>query len=512
MPLRADSNGQISFGMYERWARTFNVEEALPAIARLSRTLELERPIPKNSILNSPNNVGQWQLAFFAKTLIEKSNDYRAKPISDSALFYACAYYNNIRDPHLRDPVTEEARRELLNHLIRMSYEEFPMQVMNHRADIPRTMILFEELASAAGNSEFDVARAFREKSGLTVREFLLIGFAYWVHAGQGEIRPPISTTIPNLKGILSPENQSKFLSIVAADYSRFRTNQQRQLIKDGYEKHQFNCLHLYPLIWTTRKRLLVCPLPPLLIRRVTRGIYYYLQEAYSKGKDRNEFTSFFGKQLFEPYVGMQLRTLRSKTELRPESSITKSEKSCDWILIEGESTTLIECKTLGLTARAKSFGEPNIVLEDLRRRILKAVAAFQRTERAIDSGAPGFGDLRGKPRRNLIVLYDEIFLFNSLLYRELLQNDLEASGLDKIEFQVCSISELEYVIPALANHSLGAVLDEKVANSERRTWDLGIFVQHLVSEARISPPGPNTILNGKFEEVFAPFETPARR
>lgn len=504
MTIQPGPDGMISIEQYEHWVRRFGTEDALISIARVSRALEFKDPILEKSILNRSNSVGQWQLAFFAKTLINKSNDYRAKSVDDRTLYFACNYYNNVRDPHLKDPDTEETRRELLNHLVRMSYEEFPFQIINHRADIPRALILFEQLAESAAGAGFDVASAFREVTGLTVREFLFNGFAFWANAGAGAIKTPLTTSILALQDTLKPENQERFLSIVSTDYATFRKFQDKQLIKDGYEKHQFNCLNSFPLIRTGRRSLLVSPIPLLLIRRITRGIYYYLQEAYSKGGDRNDFTQFFGKHLFEPYVGMQLRSLPLHTSLSDERDISRSEKSCDWILTEGNAVTLIECKTLGLTARAKAFAETEIVTDDLRKRIVKAVHALARTKEAIDKGVAGFESLRGKTTRNLIVLYDEVYLFNSLLYRELLQNDLKQEGLENTPFQVCSIAELEYAIPILGQTPLASMLDGKISDRERSTWDLSVHIDHLVSEKALSDTEPNKILDAKFEEVFA--------
>lgn len=505
MRLKADSDEHISLESYTRWVRSYGTEQALIATARVCSALELRDERVKKSVLGK-HDVGLWQLAYFAKTLIVASNDYRAGTADDNDLYLACNYFNNIREPYPADADTPEGRREVLNNLIRISYTQFPYQTINHKADIPRALILFEELANSATGAEFNVDEEFRKITGLSVREFLLNGFAVWAYAGAGEIPTPIKTSVESLKETLSPEKQASFRALVSADYETFRETQAKQLTRAGFEKQQFNCLNTFPLIRTKRARAYICPVPLLLIRRVTRGIFHYLQEAHSGEGVRNKFTQFFGKHLFEPYVGMQLKTLPGVTELLPDQNIG-SEKTCDWILVEKSGITLIECKTLGITFRSKAFAETEVIAEDLRKRIIKGVQALERTRKALNDGIAGLEHLRGKTTRNLIVVYDEIFMFNSPLYRELLDADLKAIGLEAVEFQVCSISELEYIIPNIEKNDLAKILDEKVANKEHASWDLGIHIGHMIKNGTLKTSGPNILLDAKFDEVFGAFK-----
>lgn len=471
------------------------------ATSKICHMIETDDERLKQSRFLSKHDVGQWQLAHFAKTLIEASNDFRSGQVHDEELYLACNYYNNIRESSPGDPATPEGRREVLNNMIRLSYAQFPFQMQNHRADIPRALILFEKIA-AEHKAEFDMDRAFRDLTGLSVREFIMHGFALWAIAGNGSIPPVKEQGDPRGKQLLPADKQQRFRDLVTADYAKFRECQAGQYQKAGFEKQQFNCLHRYPLIRTQKSGKLVCPVPLLLLRRVTRGIYYQLQDAYSGEGARNNFTTFFGRHLFEPYVGMQLRDLATASELFPEQNIG-SEKTCDWILVEDGAITLIECKSLGLTFKAKALAETEDVTADLRKRITKAVQAFERTRAALASGIPGLERLAGKTTRNLIVFYDDIFLFNSLMYRELVDPDLEAAGLANVPFQVCAIRDLEFAIPILKIRGLAKTLDEKMADSERKTWDLGSFLNRLVEEGTATNSGPNRLLAEEFDRFF---------
>lgn len=499
--LHADPDQHIAFEAYAAWVRNFETEQALLAISRVCRAIELRDPRLKKSILGKKQDVGQWQLAHFAKALIERSNDYRSRKVDDTELYLACNYYNNIREPHPDDPLSETGRREVLNNLIRMSYSQFPFQITTHREDIPRTLILFEELAALAA-SEFDVARTFYDMTGMSVREFMVHGFFIWAMSENGEV-PPVKPSINlRVKELLPEDKQIQFRDLVVADYQKFRECQEKQFIKPGFEKQQFNCLHIFPLIKTKRSGKVVCPVPLLLIRRITSGIYYQLQTAYSAGGVRNDFTTFFGRRLFEPYVGMQLRELKTPTDLLPEQDIG-SEKTCDWILVENDAITLIECKSLGLTQRSKSFARTDDVAEDLRKRIVKAVQAFERTREAIAAGIGSLAYLKGNSTRNLIVFYDDIYLFNSLLYRELVDFELKALGLGDVVFQVISVRELEYVIPLLGRDTLAGTLDAKMGDKEHATWDMRTYIDRVLKERGETAVPENALLKSRFDALF---------
>lgn len=254
-----------------------------------------------------------------------------------------------------------------------------------------------------------------------------------------------------------------------------------------------------------------MCPIPLLLQRRFTRGLYYYLLDAYNEGEKKNRFSTFFGKSIFEPYVGIQLRYHFSRRRVFGERDIGKSEKTCDWIIAEDDFITLVECKTTGLTIRSKSLADTEQIAEDLKKRIVSGVQACERTREAISRGQNGLGVFSGKPTLNLIVLYDEVYLFNAPPYKELVDVELKKVGLESVTYQVSPIAELEYALPALAKNGMGRLLSKKLGDPERRTWDLSVLIQHLVKKGEIAEPERNAVLDAKFKSVFNPLLRPGK-
>ncbi|MBI5211632.1 MAG: hypothetical protein HY927_16810 [Elusimicrobia bacterium] len=500
---------QISFEEYVGAVSRFNCAQGLAKIAQLSRTLELKLPELDQSIFRRwhPQTVNQWQLACFAKTLIVTSNDYKRKEVTDQALLWACDRYNQVVDPRVGNPSVQPTERDILDFFIRTSFEQFPYQMLNYRNDISRALILFEEIADLAKGEGFDIAACFWNIAGLSIRDFLLIGVAYWAFAGR-PIPSPLTTSAASLQGVLTPEKQARFLALTAADYTTFRTCQAQQEKRPGFERFEFNCLNIFPLIKPDRLNLL-CPIPTLLLRRFTRGIYYFLLDASSKGGKENPFSTFFGKSIFERYVGILLKEHFQPDKVLQERDLG-SEKTCDWIVEDGDFVLLIECKTTGLTIRAKSFADGQQVEDDLKKRIIGGVRACERTRLAIANDQAGLGFLAGKHPVNLIVLYDEVYLFNAPPYRTIVNAELKKAGLEGVSYHVTPIAELEWAFPSLHEAGLGKSLREKLADAELVSWDFVSFTQRLIKEKRVKDAdGRNPLLDAKFEEVFQPLLRP---
>lgn len=72
---------QITYDEYLQSLRSFNCGQGLAAIGQLSRAMEFDDPALNKSIFKRwiPQTVNQWQLAFFAKTLIEKALAFRPR-------------------------------------------------------------------------------------------------------------------------------------------------------------------------------------------------------------------------------------------------------------------------------------------------------------------------------------------------------------------------------------------------------------------------------------------------
>jgi hypothetical protein len=107
-------------------------------------------------------------LAAVVKTAIR---DYRwagSKPLSIKDVMALASNWNNVEDPYLGSG---------LMTLIRVAYEQFPYQEqLGHL--IPRYQRILTE--TKPPNPSLDVPAAFLSKSGLSIEEFMKIGFAFY--------------------------------------------------------------------------------------------------------------------------------------------------------------------------------------------------------------------------------------------------------------------------------------------------------------------------------------------
>jgi len=100
-------------------------------------------------------------------------------------------------------------------------------------------------------------------------------------------------------------------------------------------------------------------------------------------------------------------------------------------------------------------------------------------TKRAVLERAPGLERLHHVEQVLPILLVSEpLYLANTPLLRELVQDELKEAGLESFEFQVVSVRELEYLLPFREKMPITDLLTEKFQSPDARTWDLGAFLR----------------------------------
>lgn len=121
----------------------------------------------------------------------------------------------------------------------------------------------------------------------------------------------------------------------------------------------------LFPLLkpWSTRRKKgyakrYVVPLPHLIGQKCHMNIYYYFLNKYGR-----TFTSFFGKRIFEEYVGRVLNEsicgqyLFNEDKLKELIHNRKGVKIPDWAIEEDKKLIMIECKAARLPLKALTRG-----------------------------------------------------------------------------------------------------------------------------------------------------------
>jgi hypothetical protein len=180
----------------------------------------------------------------------------------------------------------------------------------------------------------------------------------------------------------------------------------------------------------------------------------------------KEKFSSYFGC-LFEAYVGEILRGSVKPANLISESDLrltypTARGKVPDWIVLDGSTVILIECKATRFSLPAQSTGSVDAVDNSLAQVVtgLKQLYEFMQ---ALKNKAVGLEHLRNNTVvEPLLVSFEPLYLINTAFFVDHVNGLLEAEGIPKFPWRIMSIKELESYQPHLeAGISLAHVLTE---------------------------------------------------
>ncbi|EKE16770.1 MAG: hypothetical protein ACD_10C00808G0001 [uncultured bacterium] len=194
------------------------------------------------------------------------------------------------------------------------------------------------------------------------------------------------------------------------------------------------------------------CPVPDLLLRRFSTGLYYDLVKVA-------DFGSAFGTA-FEAYVGEVIAvgyqdgpaTVLKETPYHVGGDIHHGP---DWIVCDAGGNLVIECKTKRLTQAARQGGDVA-----LRAEVDKIAEAVVQNYKNILDAQQGLSSWRpnGNPIISLVITLEDWFflgpLLNELLEQsvrsQLLEAGLDAQLMETMPYAVMSCREFELCIGAL--------------------------------------------------------------
>jgi hypothetical protein len=168
----------------------------------------------------------------------------------------------------------------------------------------------------------------------------------------------------------------------------------------------------------------MIAPLPGLILTRLSEGIYHHLFDAY-----RQEFTQYFGS-VFEAYVGEILNHSLGSARLLPEREIKRTYKRGklpDYVMVEGSSAILIECKAIGLQRKALAMADESSIDHSVSG-IVEGLIQLHEFKNAWEAGAPGLEALsKCSEVKFLIVTLEPFYLANSVPFKELIEKKLQS-------------------------------------------------------------------------------------
>jgi hypothetical protein len=315
--------------------------------------------------------------------------------------------------------------------------------------------------------------------TGLSVLDFLTLGFVLWMKMSCGELTPLFDPArlVRDDVALLHGNRVAAFFKLTATDYAGFRAEcVQHPPTRAALELFAYNPLSAYPIIQTQVSGYAM-PLPPALLHRISTGLYYDHAAIFGE-----KFCVAFG-DAFERYVGRLLEERYSTSELfhePPYGSKKHRSRSTDWIIVEGGVAILLECKATRLTMPTKVSGDAELLKEDLVKGLVKALMQLHKVRDGIFAKAQGLEMFAGiTDVIPVILLYDAMYLANTPYIREIVEGEIRQRGIEPFEYQVISVYELERTLPAIQRVGLADLLRKKMADDKLR-WHSSKFVDFI--------------------------------
>ena len=396
--------------------------------------------------------------------------------------------------------------------LWRMSYQQF--KDMEGSRDVLRSLYIYRKLAmNVAQKYGFSVHDRFKEVTGLDLDVFWLLCMALngWCIDNRGrDITLEVITRSRDFPGITT-EMGLTFLELVGCDRQMYLQNLADPMTgRPGYEPYNLNPLLKWPLVKITEGAYLA-PCPRDLLERASSGIYYDLMPV-----DQARFGGVLG-EAFQEYVGLILTSLSGIPSIHPETRYTDagtSRVTCDWVIVDGDTAVLIECKRSAIRAKAKITGDRELIRKDLEveHGVVDGVLKLSETEQAIRNRCEGL-ELFNSVRNfyGIVVVLDDFYMPNSPFVRGIINEALEERGAvleDRIQFS--HVGGMEWLANLLSHSgtSIAQIIEEKTSIPALVEMDLKNFVPDYA--ARVLPGEQIVPWVTQFNDVYAEFITEA--
>lgn len=428
--------------------------------------------------LRSPIQAGlfEWTLELLARELILNAPIHADRAI-DTWNAYAKAG-NLIRD--IEGKVwgrLPNGGELILYEMVRIAHRQFPWQQRPNRRLIASYLKLY---------SNPRLADLMQQVFGMTARQLIQVGMSL---SGHFMDQPTIRTPIANQVNDVGNEVVARFVARFSRPLPELRSLMQATQVYDVNWAYAFDPLRSFPMIQIGEDHLF-CPMPTLLLWRITEGIYFDLV------KERAAFDRTFGPAFQDLATDVVAAAdLLGRFEALPETRYgtkARPKDSVDLIVQDETGALFIECKASRFKAQAKVDIVDLAALLGEIDRLAGFVAQVYATLAHALSGAYPHWRPDGRPIYPLVLTLDEWLPSGRMLndaFEAAIREKLAARGvsgdlLEQHPFTLCSLQEFEMAMQVMAKEGISQVMAGKTL-AERRTWAMGPYLNDTFS-ARI--------------------------
>jgi hypothetical protein len=457
--------------------RSFALMPSLLTVYQFAQYLQFDKPLPPalrypGFGLREPIRVGlfEWSLELIARELILNSPDHAPRAMTTWNEFAEVA--NRVRD----------IENDLWGHLpngpaliqyemVRLAHRQFPWQVR------PTARLIASYFKLYNNPRLVDV---MRETFGMSARELYQIALAL---AGHFIENPSIRQPVTNRVNGVDPETVARFMERFSLPLPQLRERMCEMQAYNINWAYAFDPLRTWPMIELDPNSLF-CPMPTLLLWRLTDGVYFDLVQ------HRRLFDRSFGLA-FQDLAGEVIRAAnpdgrvkvlleeRYGTRQRPRDSV-------DLIIQDDSASIFVECKASRLKAQAKVDIHDTATIDGELERLAGFVVQVYSTMADALGGAYPHWRPDGSPVFPMVLTLDE-WLPSGRVLNETLEASVKAalsagglpmSLLTDHPFTLCSLSEFEAAAKAIAAEGVLAVMGAKAAGHEH-AWAMMPFLHN---------------------------------
>ena len=453
--------------------RQCDLEHSVRDLWAMSRYI-FDRTAPGLQLHGKPPNVKlkdyvfPWDVLTYAKEVILHATPGGPKRLDSFASVRFLA--NSVKQLENYAAQLRNEPDNVLAELHRIGHRQFPLQSHDDERALLRYLKVF---------GTTDVQSILRDTTGLGIREFYFLGMAIGGHLMQ---RFDVNADQDYSYFGIDRRRSTAFFRMLSRPVARMREDIEEVQVYDPDWEYAWNPLEAHPMVALDpmHPNRLYCPIPALLLKRVSRGLYYDMVKA--KG-----FTTPFG-DAFQRYVGEILSTVfvGSAFSVHAESPyyIGKDlHHGADWILSGPDANLFIECKTKRMRQDAKfSLTGPSLVEE-----IGKIADAVVQLYKNIQDAEDGHANWKpnGLPNYPVVVTLEDWYLFGPLpqgYLKETLAERMRRTGLQEgllhsKPYAVASARELEMLAPVVRSVGVDKFFRQK-GTTDYRHWMLDAFAR----------------------------------
>lgn len=363
----------------------------------------------------------------------------------------------------LADPITFD--QELENNfmgsnpafvMLRLACSQFPFEVSEF-SQFSRPILLYHEIPNSlvgkAGIPKFDIHKEFLILNGVSIHEFINIGFAASAFAKKNFAFSLNLFAKVCSQGIslLDDKAISQVVHQLAGDQVKITTLYDKRKNTDRrFRMYDFNPLRTYPLVFpcgfgNLGQDFMCAPLPGLIDDKMSIGIYYQLFNKF-----KNKFSDYFGYVL-EEYLKLILNnSINSEKIIDIRDLGIKELKSPDYAIIDGSVAIFLECKAIKFKLPAQTISSEEAIKDSLK----QVIKGLIQIDTFIKAGASNLAEFHEcSTFMPVLVTLEEMYLINSDDFRDYIKNNelLKNKEIVNLDWQILSIGELERLQPHLA-------------------------------------------------------------